>query len=231
MSSTFSTDLKIELITTGDQSGTWGDTTNNNFSNVFEQAIVGLGNPDFVADANLTLAYLNTVAIQTARNLYLNVTSSVAGGLTAQRDLIVPTINKTYIVKNNTTGSQNIRVKTSAGTGVIIPPGFLCAVYVDGTSVGQAFDYLPEFATVALIADSINAATIAATGAITGASLAVTGTASANRLTSTVATGTSPLVVSSTTKVTNLNADLLDGLSAADFDPAGSAIVYAIALG
>jgi len=231
MSSTFSTDLKIELIGTGDQSGTWGDTTNSNFLNVFEEAIVGLGNPDFATDTNLTLTYTNTVATQTARNLYLNVTSSVVGGLTAQRDLIVPTINKTYVVKNNTTGSQNIRVKTASGTGVIIPPGFICALYVDGINVGQAFDYLPAFSTISLVADAIDAATIDATGAITGASLSVTGTATANRLTSTVATGTSPLVVSSTTKVTNLNADLLDGLSSADFDPAGSAIVYAIALG
>ena len=55
MASTYSTNLKIELIGTGEQVGTWGATTNDNFSNVFEQAIVGRGTANFPADANLTL--------------------------------------------------------------------------------------------------------------------------------------------------------------------------------
>lgn len=140
MASTYSTNLKIELIGTGEQVGTWGATTNDNFSNVFEQAIVGRGTANFPADANLTLTFTDSVASQTARNLYLNATSSVS--LTATRDLIVPTINKTYIVENNTTGSQSIRVKTSAGTGITIPNGVKAFLYVNGTDVVGAFDYL-----------------------------------------------------------------------------------------
>jgi len=140
--STYSTNLKIELIGTGEQTGTWGATTNDNFANVFEQAIVGRGNPVFVTDANLTLTYTDSVASQTARNLYLNVTSTVSGGLTATRDLIVPTINKTYVVENNTTGGRSIVVKTSAGTGITVPNGRRVALYVDGTNVVGAFDYL-----------------------------------------------------------------------------------------
>lgn len=140
MASTYSSNLKIELIGTGEQVGTWGSTTNDNFSNVFEQAIVGRGNPDFPSDANLTLTYTNTVTSQIPRNLYLNVTSTVS--LTATRDLIVPTINKTYVVENNTTGSQSIRIKTSAGTGITIPNGVKAFLYVDGTNVVGAFDYL-----------------------------------------------------------------------------------------
>jgi hypothetical protein len=142
--STFSTNLKIELIGTGEQTGTWGDTTNDNFSNVFEEAIVGRGNPDFATDGTLTLSYSDSVTSQIPRNLYLNVTSSVSGGLTATRNLVVPTINKSYIVENNTTGGQSIVVKTSAGTGVTIPNGYKCAVYVDGTNVVGAFDYLVD---------------------------------------------------------------------------------------
>lgn len=140
MASTYSTNLKIELIGTGEQVGTWGTTTNSNFSNVFEQAIVGRGTANFPADANLTLTFTDSVASQTARNLYINATSSVS--LTATRDLIVPTINKTYIVENNTTGSQSIRVKTSAGTGITIPNGVKAFLYVNGTDVVGAFDYL-----------------------------------------------------------------------------------------
>jgi hypothetical protein len=141
MASTYSTNLKIELIGTGEQSGTWGTTTNENFSNVFEQAIVGRGNPNFTSDANLTITLTNSVSSQTARNLYLNVTSSVS--LTTTRELIVPTINKTYVVENNTTGGQSITVKTSAGTGITIPNGSRVPVYVNGTSVVGAFTSLP----------------------------------------------------------------------------------------
>jgi hypothetical protein len=133
MASTYSSNLKIELIGTGDQSGAWGTTTNNNFSNVFEQAIVGRGNPNFTADANLTLTYTDTVSSQIARNLYLNVTSSVS--LTTTRELIVPTINKTYVVENNTSGGKSITVKTAAGTGITISNGQKVPLYVNGTDV------------------------------------------------------------------------------------------------
>jgi len=81
------------------------------------------------------------VSSQIARNLYLNVTSSVS--LTTTRELIVPTINKTYVVENNTTGGQSITVKTSAGTGITIPNGSRVPVYVNGTSVVGAFTSLP----------------------------------------------------------------------------------------
>lgn len=148
MSSTFSSNLKIELIANGEQSGTWGTTTNDNFTNVFEEAIVGTGTPDFIADADLTVTYTSTNTSQIARNLVLNVISSVGGGLTAPRNLIVPTINKNYLVKNNTTGGQAITVKTAAGAGVTIPNGYKTFVYVNGTDVVQAFDYVPAISTI-----------------------------------------------------------------------------------
>jgi hypothetical protein len=170
MASTFSTDLKIELIANGEQSGTWGTTTNDNFTNVFEDAIVGTGTPDFIADANLTLTYTNTNTSQIARNLALNVISSVVGGLTATRSLIVPTIQKNYLIKNNTTGGQAILVKTAAGAGVLIPNGYKTFVYVNGTDVTQAIDYFPEVTTInAVIAGgSINFTPIGAGSPSTG---------------------------------------------------------------
>jgi hypothetical protein len=148
MASTYSTNLKIELIGTGEQTGVWGTTTNNNFANVFEEAIVGRGNPDFPSDADLTLTYVSSVASQIARNLYLDVTSSVS--LTATRNLIVPAINKTYIVENNTTGGQDIVVKTSAGTGITVPNGRRIPLYVDTTNVVTAWDYMGENVSVAV---------------------------------------------------------------------------------
>jgi hypothetical protein len=136
--STYSSNLKIELIGTGEQAGTWGVTTDDNFSNVFEQAIVGRVNVPFT-NADVTLTATNSVASQSFRNVYLNCTGTNA----ASRNLIVPTINKNYVVQNNTTGGFDIVVKTVAGTGITVPNGRTCTVYADGTNVIQAFDYLP----------------------------------------------------------------------------------------
>jgi hypothetical protein len=149
--STYSSNLKIEEIGTGEQAGTWGTTTNDNFVNVFEEAIVGRVTVSF-SDADVTLTATNTVASQSFRNVYLNCTGTNA----ASRNLIVPTINKNYVVENNTTGGFNIVVKTSAGTGITIPSGQKCAVYVDGTNVVVAFSYFASSTTFASITDEGN---------------------------------------------------------------------------
>lgn len=142
MPSTYSTNLKIELMDTGDQSGTWGVTTNTNFSSALEQAIVGYGNPNFISDANLTLTLADSNASQAARCFVLNVTSSVS--LSVTRELVVPTIQKPYIIRNNTTGGQSITVKTSAGSGVTVPNSNYVFVYTDGTNVVSALNHIPS---------------------------------------------------------------------------------------
>jgi hypothetical protein len=144
MASTYSTNLKIELMALGDQAGTWGTTTNTNLGTALEQAIVGYGDPVtpiFSTDADTTITLTNSNTSQTARNFALNVTSSVS--LTATRNLIVPTLEKSYLIRNNTTGSQSIVVKTSAGTGVTVPNGTYLLVYVDGTNVVPQISQLP----------------------------------------------------------------------------------------
>jgi hypothetical protein len=161
MASTYSTNLKIELQATGENSGTWGTITNTNLGTALEQAIVGYGNPSFASDANLTLTYTDTNAAQAARALVLNVTSSVS--LTATRELVVPTIQKQYIVQNNTTGSQSITVKTSGGTGITVPNGRKAHLYVDGTNVIQMFDF------VDINGGAIDGTTVGAASASTGA--------------------------------------------------------------
>jgi hypothetical protein len=144
MASTYST-LKIELIGTGEQQGTWGTTTNTNLGTALEEAIVGRGTANFTTDADLTLTLTNSNATQVARNFVLNVTSGVS--LTATRNLIVPTIEKPYIVQNNTTGSQSIVVKTTAGTGITVPNGKIGFLYTDATNVVTAFDYFDALTT------------------------------------------------------------------------------------
>lgn len=144
--STYSSNLKVQLIGTGEQDGSWGPVTNNAFSNVFEQAIVGYATVNFSTDANTTLTLTDGNSSQTARNLYLDLTSS--GSLSATRDLILPNnqagtapIQKFYIVKNGTTGSQSIRVIGASGTGVTIPNGVTAMVYSNGTNVVDAATY------------------------------------------------------------------------------------------
>lgn len=140
MASNYSTNLKIELITTGEQAGTWGATTNTNLGTTLEEALVGYGNPNFTSDADLTLTLADSNSTQVARNLVLNVTSS--GGLTATRNLVVPTIEKPYVVQNNTTGGQSIIVKTSGGSGVTVLNGASVYLYTDGTNVVPIFNTL-----------------------------------------------------------------------------------------
>jgi hypothetical protein len=161
MASTYSTNLKIELMATGENSGTWGTITNTNLGTALEQAIVGYGNPNFASDANLTITLTDTNAAQAARALVLNVTSGVS--LSTTRELIVPTVQKQYIVQNNTTGSQSITVKTTAGTGITIPNGRKAHLYVDGTNVIQMFDF------VDINGGAIDGTTVGAASASTGA--------------------------------------------------------------
>jgi hypothetical protein len=132
MSSTF-TNLKFELIGNGEQSGTWGTTTNSNIGTAIEQAIVGMATleaADFTANvATLTLA--NTTAAQDARALCLNIAS---GAVSAAGTINVPAIEKPYIVINGS--SFAVTVKVSGQTGVAVPAGTRTVVYNNGTDVG-----------------------------------------------------------------------------------------------
>lgn len=147
MASDYTQNLKLELISTGEQAGQWGNTTNTNLGTSsgnagVEQAIVGYGNPNFTSGADLALTVTNSNGSQIFRNIVLNVTSSVSLGAT--HNLIVPTIQKPYVVQNNTTGGQSIVVKTSGGTGVTIPNGKSATVYVDGTNVVSQITHIPD---------------------------------------------------------------------------------------
>ena len=128
MASTYSTSLKLQLMATGENLANWGDVTNLNLGTALEEAIVGSANVAF-SNANVTLTLTNSNSSQTARNLRLNLTGTATTGY----NLIVPAVEKAYIVNNGTDGT--ITVKNSTGTGVAIPTGKTTWVYNDGTNV------------------------------------------------------------------------------------------------
>jgi len=134
MASTYSS-LKIELIGNGEQPGTWGTTTNTNLGTAIEEAITGSENVAF-SSADVTLTLTNTNATQAARNLRLNLTGTSGGA----RNLIVPTIKKVYVINNGL--ADAVTVKTSAGTGIVVPAGKTMYVFTDGTNVVDAVTHL-----------------------------------------------------------------------------------------
>ena len=144
MASTYSP-LKIELITTGEQSSTWGATTNVNLGTAIEEAITGSADVTF-ASANVTLTLTDTNGSQTARNLRLRLTGTTGGA----RNLIVPAIEKFYIVQNDT--ADTITIKNSTGTGVAIPTTLSALVYNNGTNIVSASTYTTSVVTPLLAA-------------------------------------------------------------------------------
>jgi hypothetical protein len=172
MASTYS-DLKFELIATGEQSGSWGSTTNTNIGTAVQQAIVGMAtltSADFSTNI-ATLTLTNTNAAQNARALCLNI---AAGAVSAAGTINVPAIQKPYIVINGS--SYAVTVKVSGLTGVSVPSGKRTVIYNNGTDVGNQIDYLSTLTlgTALPVASGGTGATDAAT-ALTNLSAASSG--------------------------------------------------------
>ena len=125
------TDLKVELIGTGEQSGSWGTTTNTNLGTALEEAIVGTVDVPF-SSGTITLTLSNSNATQSARHLRLNLTGTSGGA----QNLVVPAIQKNYLVNNGT--ADTITVKTPSGSGIGVPSGKTMWVYNNGSSVVDA---------------------------------------------------------------------------------------------
>lgn len=197
MASTFSSSLRIELIGDGDQSGTWGQTTNNNLGTLIEQAIAGVVTITML-DANYTLTNFNGVSDE-ARNQVIVAT----GANTAQRDIIAPLVEKTYIIKNSTSGGNAIRVIGSSGTGVTIPNGVTASVYCDGINFYSTLSGTVGNFTVngnlaatgtANITGALSGSTATFSGAISSVSPAFTGVPTAP----TAAAGTNTTQIATT---------------------------------
>ena len=141
MASTWSA-LKIELLETGQNSGTWGTLTNVNLGDaVLGEAITGSATVDFPTDADVTVTLTDSATSQSARNLRLNITES-STGVGSVRSLILGSgcqIEKFYLINNTGTGAKT--VKNTTGTGISVPAGKATLVYNNGTNVVDAATY------------------------------------------------------------------------------------------
>jgi microcystin-dependent protein len=179
MASSYSPSLKIELIGNGDQSGTWGTTTNNNLGTILEQAITGVQSI-VMSNADYTLTSYNGVSDE-ARNAVLVAT----GTNSAIRQIICPLVEKLYVIYNNTTGGYAITIGGVSGSTVTIPNGVTAQAYCDGTNffssqTGSAGNFningnLAVIGTTAL-SSALTGTTAAFSGAISSVSPAFTGT-------------------------------------------------------
>lgn len=193
---TFSTALKLELPGDGQQTGTWGQTTNKNFGTLVEQAITGVEYITMV-DANYTLTFLNGVSCE-ARNAVI----IAQGTNSAVRDIIAPLVNKLYLIGNDTIGAQAIRIRGASGLSVTIPNGQIIPVYCDGTNFYNALTGTAGNFTITgdLAVTGITASTATFSGAISSVSPSFTGTPTAP----TAAPGTSTTQIATTAFVQNV---------------------------
>lgn len=135
--STYSTNLAIELIGTGEQAGAWGSTTNTNLGTLIEQAISGYVT-QAITDGADTVITIPNAASGVARNMNIECT----GALTAARNLIVPANRKLYFIYNNTTGNFAVTVKVSGLTGVSVPNGKKMVLVSNGTDIVVATNHM-----------------------------------------------------------------------------------------
>ena len=132
MASSYSTDLKLELMVTGEKAGEWGDITNTNL-NILQQAIGGYEAVTVSGTGDTALTFTNGV-LSNGKNAVIKLTGTITDNITVS---IPDGIEKTYIFENGTTGSFTVQIKTSSGTG----PTFATTdkgyklVYSNGTDV------------------------------------------------------------------------------------------------
>jgi len=139
MASTFSTRLRFELIGSGEQDGTWGDTANVNLGTLVEEAIAGVASVTHDDTATYSLTSSNGVTDE-ARQMIL----VVGGSLSQVRILECPAQEKLYVVHNNTAGGFALTFQPAGGTGVSVPNGTTTVVYCDGTDIVSGVSHLAD---------------------------------------------------------------------------------------
>jgi hypothetical protein len=193
--------IGIKLITTGDESGTWGTSTNTNFSDVLDEAIAGAVTYNISSDADFTLTVSDGTSSD-ARHAVIKFTSTT---LTATRvcTFAPNDLQKTWVVINSTTGGQSLTFKQgSAGGTVTVPNGESAIIYSDGggSSAGAVTRVLDSFTNTKITTGTLNATTLDLTNLEVTNIKAKDGTAAL-----TIADSTGKVTVSTELAVDNLN--------------------------
>jgi hypothetical protein len=143
MSSTYSPDLRLELIGTGDQAGVWGNTTNTNLGTLIEDAIAGYTSVAIAASPQALTAYDGTA--DESRFASIALTTSTGANFV----VCLPPCAKQYVFYNASSYTATIENATakngitpSGGTTVVIPAGKTMTVWSDGTNVAQQNTHL-----------------------------------------------------------------------------------------
>jgi hypothetical protein len=168
---TFNNDLRLKEIATGDESGTWGTSTNTNLSLIADA--FGLGTKQLAADANETFTIPDATADGT-RALYLRITSAVTLTATRTVTLAPNTVSKVWIIENATTGGQIITIAQGSGATVNVPNGSKVAIVTDGAGSGAAVFNANPTTTAGTVTS------VGGTGTVNGITLTGTVTSSGN---------------------------------------------------
>jgi hypothetical protein len=132
---TYANDLRLKEITTGDESGTWGTSTNTNLALIADA--FSLGTKQMAANADETFTMPDATA-DGVRSLYLKITSAVSLTATRTVTLAPNTVSKVWIIENATTGSQSITIAQGSGATVTVPTGQKVMLVTDGAGGGAA---------------------------------------------------------------------------------------------
>jgi len=160
MASTFSSDLKLELMATGENSGTWGTKTNTNLELV-QQAIAGFESITLTSGGTKTLVMSNA-SISTARNMIIKFATITLSGATTVT--IPDSIEKFYIFDcSAVTNPTNLTIKTASGTGFVPNASKIFAAYADGTNLNEvSLDTLGgSIGTISIADDAVTNAKVA----------------------------------------------------------------------
>ena len=188
MASTYSTNLALELIGSGDQSGTWGTTTNTNLGTLIEQAISGYVTQAVSTGTDTTIT-IPSGASGVARNMIIEMTGT--GG--ANTNLIVPANKKLYFVFNNTSSGQ-VTVKVAAQTGVSVPNGKKVLLASNGTDIVEQFNQVVGNLAVGGTLGVTGASTFSAAITYGGVTLSNAVTGTGNMVLATSPTITTPTI-------------------------------------
>jgi len=151
MASSYSTDLKLELMVTGENSGTWGDITNTNLV-LLQQSIAGYEEVSIAGGAQTTALVMSNATLSNARNAVIKFTGTITGN---QIVTVPDGIEKTYTFINGTSGNFTVQIKTVSGTGTTFAATdkTIKLVYSNGTDIININDSLSNVSSNGFVVD------------------------------------------------------------------------------